>query len=61
LGFGGKYQELEKEAQEKFGLSSERSKPLIARYVAERIPVQGGSEMETKFKALAASLNSLKG
>jgi putative ATP-dependent endonuclease of OLD family len=61
LGFGGKYQELEKEAQEKFGLSPERSKPLIGRYVAERIPVGAGSEMEKKFKALAASLNSLKG
>jgi hypothetical protein len=36
--FTDKYAGLEKEAQEVFGLFPERSKPLIARYVAERIP-----------------------
>ncbi|SRR6266404_1451937 len=58
--FGDKYPALEKEAQDKFGLFPERSKPLIARHVAERIPVDAGSNAEKKLKEFSSAVEALK-
>jgi hypothetical protein len=58
--FGDKYRALEKEAQDKFGLFPERSKPLIARHVAERIPVDAGSNAEKKLKEFSGAVEALK-
>jgi putative ATP-dependent endonuclease of OLD family len=60
LMFGEQYLKLEKEAQEKFGLSPERSKPLIARHVAETIPVDAGSNAEKKLTEFARAIDALK-
>jgi putative ATP-dependent endonuclease of OLD family len=58
--FGNKYPALEKEAQDKFGLFPERSKPLIARHVAERIAVDAGSNAEKKLKEFSGAIDALK-
>ena len=58
--FGEKYPALEKEAQDKFGLFPERSKPLIARHVAERIAVEADSNAEKKLKEFANAIDALK-
>lgn len=39
--FGQAYINLETEARDSIGLSAERSKPLVARYVAEHLPQEG--------------------
>ena len=38
--FGEKYVELEKEACDIYGLSTNRAKPLVARYIADNMPYQ---------------------
>jgi len=58
--FGDKYQALEKEAQDRFGLFPERSKPLIARNVAERISVDAGSNHEKKLKEFCSAVDAMK-
>jgi putative ATP-dependent endonuclease of OLD family len=58
--FGEKYPALEKEAQDRFGLFPERSKPLIARHVAEKVPVDVGSSAEKKLKEFSAAIDALK-
>jgi putative ATP-dependent endonuclease of the OLD family len=57
---GAKYQGLEKEAQEKFGLSPDKSKPLIARYVADTIPIDAGSNVEKKLKEFAKAVEAVR-
>jgi hypothetical protein len=56
---GAKYQGLEKEAQEKFGLSPDKSKPLIARYVADTIPIDAASNAEKKLREFAKAIEAL--
>lgn len=58
--FGEKYLALEKEAREKFGLFPERSKPLMARHVAERIPLDAGSNAEKKLKEFSGAIGAMK-
>ena len=58
---GGKqYELLEREAQQKFRLSLERSKPLIARHVAEKLPIEKDSEIEKALKKLVAAISASK-
>jgi putative ATP-dependent endonuclease of OLD family len=57
--FGPQYPELETEARDTFGLSQNQSKPLVARYVAERIPLGAETAPYAKFKSLSDAINAL--
>lgn len=56
--FGSTYQELEAEAQQKFGLSANQSKPLVARYAAERLPLGRSPEGLKRLEELAAKIRA---
>lgn len=53
---GDRYRELETEGRETFGLSADHAKPLLARFVAERIELPGGSEAEHVLQCLAKAI-----
>jgi len=57
---GQEYQALEQEAQKKFGLSAQQSKPLVARYVAERVQIAADSNGAKRLKELSQSLEKLR-
>jgi len=54
--FGAGYEQLEADAVENFGLTHEGSKPLIARYVAERIELQEASRAWRELRTLADAI-----
>jgi putative ATP-dependent endonuclease of the OLD family len=54
--FGDSYARLEGDASEDFGLTREGSKPLLARYVAERIELEEGSAAWQQLRALAEAI-----
>ncbi len=59
--FGSAYTLLEEEAKTKFGLSLNQSKPLVARYVAERVSIPDGSEANDTLRALKDKISALSG
>lgn len=57
--FGDDYVRLEQEASDQFGLSPKQSKPLVARYVAERLPREVYEQGWAKFRELVESIKNL--
>lgn len=57
--FGAAYTDLEDEARDTFGLSIKQSKPLVARYVAERLTLEEGSTGYGKLASLAAAIRDM--
>ncbi len=53
---GPQYEELETQGRETHGLSGSQSKPLLARFVADRIAIEPGSEADTTLRSLAAAI-----
>ncbi len=58
--FGDEYMRLMKEAQEVHGLTARTSKPLVARYVAERLEYSEEAEGWRRLKELADRIQALK-
>lgn len=59
LAFQPEYAALEEEARTEFNLASAQSKPLVARFVAERLNIDGYAQAKEKLGALAAALSDL--
>jgi len=59
--FGQTYDRLEQEAQKQFGLTASQSKPLIARYVAEKMTHRRGEDWKgwTRIRTMASAVRSL--
>lgn len=58
--FGSEYRDLEAEAQQKFGLSPNQSKPLVARYVAERLDLDSSTDGKRRLQMLADRIRALE-
>lgn len=57
--FGDDYVRLEGEARDRFGLSTKQSKPLVARYIAERLPKNVYHHGWESFHELADAIKDL--
>jgi len=56
--FGERYADLENEGRERFGLAGVQSKPLLARFVADRLSIEEGTGPHSVFQALANAITA---
>jgi putative ATP-dependent endonuclease of OLD family len=59
VAFGAAYSELEETAKREFGMAPGQGKPLIARFVADKIDLEAPSEGRTKLTGLAQKVKAM--
>jgi hypothetical protein len=60
VALGDAYEQLEEEGRTTFGLAGDQSKPLLARFAAERVALDEGSEGYSSLVGLADAITSLE-